>query len=181
MQSLQALMQQLERSAQWQASASLRQVLALWPQLVGAAVAQHSQPIKIHRNCLEVSVSSSAWAQTLTFERAKILAKLHQQIPPIIHEVRDVRFSTVRWRQTQQRSDLAVRSHLTAHPSWVSAPARQLRPTSPRNVAEAFRQWSIRKQAQLAHQSICPECQRPCPQQELQRWSICAICMTYHL
>ncbi|MEM0981943.1 MAG: DUF721 domain-containing protein, partial [Cyanobacteria bacterium P01_H01_bin.58] len=104
MQSLQALMRQLEQSAQWQASATLRQILARWPQLVGAAVAQHSQPVKTHRKLLEVSVSSSAWAQTLTFERTKILTKLHQQIPASIYEVQDLRFTTVRWRQPQQRS-----------------------------------------------------------------------------
>ncbi|MEO1094040.1 MAG: DUF721 domain-containing protein [Cyanobacteria bacterium J06638_28] len=179
MQSLQALMQQLEQSAQWQASATLRQILARWPQLVGTAVAQHSQPVKIHRKLLEVSVSSSAWAQTLTFERTKILTKLHQQISASIHEVQDLRFTTVRWRQPQQRSDIAARTTLSTHPSWAPRPQGNSW-APPQNANEAFQQWSTWKQAQLTHQSICPECQRPCPQQELQRWSACAICMTHH-
>lgn len=171
-------MQKLERSPQWQASSTLRQILALWPQLVGKAVAQHSQPTKIHRRALQVSVSSAAWAQTLTFERLKILQKLHQAIPPSQAEIQDLRFATAQWQRVTQRSQLTPSVNLAEHPSWATSPPRSAR-SRPEDVTTAFNQWATDKQRQLSSQSRCPSCHSPCPSQELQRWSICAICMTH--
>ncbi|MBE7381377.1 MAG: DUF721 domain-containing protein [Leptolyngbya sp. SIO1E4] len=179
MQSLQTLMQQLERSPRWQASASFRQLLTLWPQLVGTAVAQHSWPHQVQRGILHVSVSSAAWAQTLTFERCRILEKLHRQIPATVTEIQELRFATARWRQTTQRSRPLASPQLREHPSWAQVPQRQAT-LSPNTADDAFHGWSQRLQRQLADQSLCPECQRPCPTQELQRWPACAICMTHH-
>jgi len=177
MQSLHTLMTQLERSPAWRSNASFRQLLAQWPQLVGAAVAQHSQPTKVQRGVLQVTVSSAAWAQTLTFERYRILQKLRQQMPAIATEIQDMRFTTARWRQDSQRARPPARTVLNQHPSWVAAPTHPSQ-VPPQTAAEAFQRWAHQRQAQLAHQSRCPRCQRPCPSQELQRWSACAICMS---
>ncbi|HEY9890101.1 MAG TPA: DUF721 domain-containing protein [Candidatus Obscuribacterales bacterium] len=178
MQSLQALMNNLERSPQWQATSNLRQVLALWPQLVGESVAQHSQPIKIYRHVLQVSVSSAAWAQTLTFERSRILQKLHTQLPATQAEIHDLRFAAAEWQPVQVRSRPGS-TNLQEHPSWAALPQRAT-PLSPTPTASsAFQQWATRRRTQLANQSQCPRCQAPCPTQELRRWSVCAICMTH--
>ncbi|MDB9525914.1 DUF721 domain-containing protein [Oscillatoria sp. CS-180] len=179
MQPLQALMKNLERSPQWRASSGLRQILAVWPQLVGEAVAQHSQPIKIYRSALQVSVSSAAWSQTLTFERLRILQKLHQRLPNLKTEIRDMRFSTAKWQQVTQRSQPISQQMLTEHPSWGGACKKSLRQPSPQTAKAAFQQWAIQKRNQLASQSRCPRCHCPCPTQELQRWSVCAICVSH--
>lgn len=178
MQSLQALMTTLERSPQWQATSVLRHVLAVWPQLVGQAVAQHSQPTKISRGVLLVAVSSAAWAQTLTFERSHILQKLHQKVPAAKPEIRDIRFAAAQWQRLTQRSQPLLNSSLAEHPSWAALPPRQSK-QSPPTATSAFQQWAERKRHQLSSQSRCPYCQCPCPTQELQRWSVCAICMTH--
>lgn len=178
MQSLQNLMQQLERSPQWQASAPFRTVLARWPQIVGAAVAQHSQPRKIQRGVLQVSVSSAAWAQTLTFERIRILHKLHQQVPAIAPEIKEMRFTTAQWRTTAAAPLRRTAHQAVEHPSWV----RALPPPSPsssQTVTTVFQHWSQHTRHRLSQQSLCPKCRRPCPDQELKRWSACAICMTH--
>jgi len=104
MQSIQTLMNTLERSPQWQANASVRRVLALWPQLVGEAVAQHSRPTKIQRRVLQVAVSSAAWSQTLTFERSRILQKLHESLPETQSTIADLRFAAGNWHQEGRRS-----------------------------------------------------------------------------
>jgi predicted nucleic acid-binding Zn ribbon protein len=179
MQSLNALMQQLERSPEWQSTALLRRILALWPQLVGEAVAQHSQPTKMQHHRLEVTVSSSAWSQTLTFERPRILQKLRDRLPETRELIHDLRFTTVRWRQSQQKLTPPPQGVLAAHPSWVSG-ASGHRATRPHTAAEAFASWATWRQAQWAQQSTCPACQHPCPTQELQRWSMCSICVAQH-
>ena len=179
MQSLQTLMRQLERTPGWQAAAPLRQLVALWPRLVGAAVAQHSAPNRIQRGVLYVSVSSAAWAQTLTFERPRILAKIHEQIPVMVSDVQEIRFSTARWHQNAQRSRSLTPFQQTQHPSWIQPVSRLSQPL-PKTAETAFRAWSHHMRAQLATQSSCPKCKRPCPTQELERWTVCSICMTHY-
>jgi predicted nucleic acid-binding Zn ribbon protein len=178
MQSLQALMKQLERSPEWQSSAPLRQVLAAWPEVVGAAVAQHSQPLKVQRGVLQVAVSSAAWAQTLTFERIRILQKLHQRVPAIASDIQEMRFATAQWQRTKSQPKGVNFPSLRGHPSWAP-PLPTPFATLPTTAAGAFQQWSKRVQSQLATQSTCPRCQRPCPTSELHRWSVCAICATH--
>lgn len=178
MQSLNALMKNLERSPQWRANAGLRQVLAIWPQLVGAAVAQHSRPTKIYRGVLQVAVSSAAWAQTLTFERLRILQKLHEQLPATQTEIQDLRFTSAQWHRETQQSQPTRQDSLASHPSWADLPARRSQ-RPPQTADMAFQQWANRRRAQLSSQSQCPRCQSPCPTQELQRWSVCAICITH--
>ncbi|MEM9009233.1 MAG: DUF721 domain-containing protein [Cyanobacteria bacterium P01_F01_bin.86] len=178
MQSLQMLMQQLERSPRWQASAAFRELLALWPQLVGTAVAQHSRPHQIQRGSLHVAVSSSAWAQTLTFERLRILDKIHQQIPTTKTDIHEIRFATARWRQVQRRSRPLKPPQIVEHPSWTSSPQIGAQPR-PQTATDAFNHWAQRIQIQFATQSLCPECRCPCPTQELKRWPACSICMSH--
>lgn len=180
MQSLQTLIRRLERSPQWQSSALFRQLLALWPQLVGSAVAQHSRPYSLQKTTLRVAVSSAAWAQTLMFERLRILQKLHQQLPMTASEIDEIRFSTVHWPRVSRSSRAKAVPKLEHHPSWAKPVASANNGGATLKTPEqVFRQWSLRKQAQLASQSLCPHCKRPCPVQELQRWSRCAICMTH--
>ena len=179
MQSLQTLIRQLERSPRWRDSVGFRRLLMLWPQIVGNAVAQHSQPSQIKRGVLHVSVSSAAWAQTLTFERLRILDKIHQQIPAIAKDIKEIRFASARWQQLQRRSQPLDTPQLTEHPSWTRAVQISSQPT-PKTAADAFHHWSQTIQTQLADQSVCPECRCPCPAQELQRWPACSICMSHH-
>lgn len=178
MQSIHTLMQTLESSPQWQANASLRRLLALWPQLVGDAVAQHSRPTKIYRRALQVSVSSAAWSQTLTFERSRILQKLHAALPETQNTIQDLRFATADWNRLAQRSHPDHVPTLMQHPSWAAGPPRSLT-SNPRSATSAFQQWADRKRVQLANQSQCPRCQSPCPTQEVNRWGVCAVCIAH--
>jgi len=178
MQSIQALMKTLERSPQWQANASLRRVLARWPQLVGEAVAQHSRPTKIQRRVLLVSVSSAAWSQTLTFERSRILQKLHESLPETQSAIHDLRFAAGDWHQAGRRSQPSDSPSISQHPSWVAWP-QQLDVRPSQSATSAFQQWAERRQAQLASQSQCPRCQSPCPTQEITRWGVCAVCIAH--
>jgi predicted nucleic acid-binding Zn ribbon protein len=178
MQSLQTLMQHLDQSPQWRATAGLRQILAVWPQLVGEAVAQHSQPTKVYRDVLQVTVSSAAWAQTLTFERPRILHNLHQTLPATQTTIQDLRFSAAQWQRERPRSHPRSTIALADHPSWAGA-LQHTKALPPQTADMAFQQWEHRRRTQLSTQSQCPRCHCPCPTQELQRWSMCAICITH--
>lgn len=50
--------------------------LVLWARLAGAAIARRSEPRTLRDGVLTVQVTSSAWAQELTFLHDSLLAKL---------------------------------------------------------------------------------------------------------
>lgn len=175
MEPLQSLIKQLERSPQWQASATFRQLAALWPQLVGTAVADHSQPRKVQRSVLMVAVSSASWAQTLAFERRRILAKIHQQLPSTQSEIKDIRFAAAQWRSPQPTQGQLAKPQAQLE-RWAASPKRPA-DAAKMTLDDAFSQWSHQKRLRLANQSHCPRCHRPCPTQEITRYRACAICI----
>jgi predicted nucleic acid-binding Zn ribbon protein len=60
------------------------EILAIWPQVVGAEIAARTQPIKIERGVLYVRVDHSAWMQELHFMEREILAKLRESAPDVV-------------------------------------------------------------------------------------------------
>ncbi|MGD1905796.1 MAG: DUF721 domain-containing protein [Leptolyngbyaceae cyanobacterium] len=175
MQSLQQVMTDLEASPQWRSQAALRNVLKVWPQVVGAAVAQHSRPTDLKRQVLQVRVTSAAWSQTLTFERLKILHKLRPHLPASV-TIRDIRFSSGRWSTPSQtlREDTVWANH----PSQWFQEIAPLKPERPDSAIAAFNQWQQDLQLRNRTHKLCPSCQCPCPPGELARWGVCSICAT---
>jgi predicted nucleic acid-binding Zn ribbon protein len=176
MQSLRNVMGQLEQSPQWHAQARFRRLLSLWPQVVGAAVSQHSRPTGLQRDTLLVAVSSAAWAQTLTLERLSILKKLRDRLPKT-EAPTDIRFSTGRWASAPQGTPLPNPA-LNGGEAPTPALRRQAPDPRPKTAAAAFEQWADRLRSHQAQQPSCPTCGCPSPPAELQRWSCCSLCAT---
>ena len=57
-------------------AARAQRVLQRWPEIVGEMLASRSQPDKVDRGTLWVSVQGSAWAQELRMLETQILAKI---------------------------------------------------------------------------------------------------------
>ncbi|MDA0265622.1 MAG: DUF721 domain-containing protein [Cyanobacteria bacterium] len=176
MQSLQQAMADLEASPQWRSQASLRNVLRVWPQVVGPAVAQHSRPTGLQKQILQVMVTSAAWSQTLTFERLQILDKLRPHLPKAV-VVNDIRFSSGRWSSAPQPS--LGDTVLANHPSRLSSTIAQANRGRPESAIAAFNQWRHDLDTRNDQQKCCPSCHCPCPPGELARWSVCSICAAH--
>lgn len=151
--------------------------LQYWSEVVGQAVAPHTQLLSIQRDVLWVATSSAAWAQSLTFERSRILTKLNTYVPT---PLTDIRFSTAQW----QRPDTIAKNRAIsdnffagAHPS-VLAPTRssQINPPKSKDAQAAFSQWARATQQKNHNLPLCPQCQAPTPPGELERWKVCCIC-----
>lgn len=174
---LSSLIKGLENQDSWQTQRQFRLVLQHWPKAVGFAVARQTKPISIHRAELYVAAATSVWAQTLTYERFKILRKLNRhQLQPI----RNIRFSTAQW--TSPMADIAAieRSRLsnqlgTRHPSYTGQTTQPFE-TAATTPLEAFDRWADVIQKMQRNQVLCPNCRCRCPQGELDRWSVCALC-----
>lgn len=57
-------------------AASVRGIFGAWTELVGEAVAQHVQPVKLERSVLVVEVDEPHWATELRFLESSLCATL---------------------------------------------------------------------------------------------------------
>jgi predicted nucleic acid-binding Zn ribbon protein len=175
---LNSLINGLENQASWRSQQQFRRVLQHWPKAVGFAVARKTRPISIQQGTLYVAAATAAWAQTLSYERLNILRKLNQhQLLPL----KNIRFSSAQWTQqtTQTAADrdagaiAKLSNEISQHPSDVSSvPNLPPQPTAD----DAFWRWAQIVQQMQRSQALCTRCRCHCPQGELDRWGICALC-----
>jgi len=180
--------------SEWDQQRQFRQLIEQWPTLVGDSVAQHSCPLEILNGVLQVATSTAVWAQNLSFERRRILKKLNQRSQFQVLNLKDIRFSTAQWHNRPGSSGaIAVDTRLNSHQQqlqWQQHPSRlpalkqntdAAAPVEPApSAAEAFAHWAYRRQQQVSQVPACPQCKSPSPAGELQRWGVCAFCMTRH-
>jgi predicted nucleic acid-binding Zn ribbon protein len=65
----------------WESPIARADVLASWPEIVGADTAQHAVPLGIEDGVLLVQCDSTAWAQQLRLMQATVLAQLVERFP----------------------------------------------------------------------------------------------------
>jgi predicted nucleic acid-binding Zn ribbon protein len=152
-------------------------VLQYWSEVVGQAVAPHTQLLSIQRDVLWVATSSAAWAQTLTMERSRILTKLNAYVPM---PLTDIRFSTAQWQRPETIArDRAIPTEFFAgaHPSTLETTSlSEIKPPKSKDAQAAFSQWVKTTQQRTHNLPLCPQCQAPTPPGELARWQVCCIC-----
>ncbi|MEM9003344.1 MAG: DUF721 domain-containing protein [Cyanobacteria bacterium P01_F01_bin.86] len=169
---LKELIQGLESQDSWQTQRQFRLVLQHWPKAVGFAVARKTRPIGIQRNTLYVATATAAWANTLSYERLNILKKINQNQR---NHLKNIRFSTAQWSSKSPSPQANVAN--AQHPSYVGQVPTL--PKSPEQTpTEAFGRWASTIQKMQSHQAMCPRCKCHCPQGELDRWAVCALCAT---
>jgi predicted nucleic acid-binding Zn ribbon protein len=69
-----------------------RELLSLWPTVVGEEIAARTRAVRVDRGVLYVQVSHSAWLQELHFMEKEIFRKLRETAPDI--EFHRIRFET---------------------------------------------------------------------------------------
>ncbi len=57
-----------------------QKILDLWERVVGKAVAERTEPIRVQNRVLQVKVDSSVWMQQLQFMKGLIIQKFQQQL-----------------------------------------------------------------------------------------------------
>lgn len=140
----------------------LETILLAWPGIVGARVAQHSQPLELHDGVLVVATRSSAWSQQLQFLEPEILSRLCAHGVP--------RLTALRFRSGRLRG---------LKPAPRPGPSRRVRaapavpePEPAPDMAAAFER--ARRRITLAAASAerrCGQCAAPA------RGAYCAPCL----
>jgi predicted nucleic acid-binding Zn ribbon protein len=175
--SIDSILGALEKQAQFQQLQQFRRVVASWSEVVGVAVASHTKPIAISRNVLRVAASSSAWSQTLTLERSRILKKLNPLLP---EPLSDIRFSVAQWQNISNSKPSGDAIEPTSSPETSSRQQQTSMPVVKREAAKdpqaAFASWAQNLQKRSQYLPLCSQCQCHTPLAELERWGICAFC-----
>ncbi|MFQ4140109.1 DUF721 domain-containing protein [Nodosilinea sp. PGN35] len=176
--SIHNVIHQLEKQPRWRSRGQFRQVLNSWAAVVGEGVARQAAPMRLDQDVLHVAVINPMWAQTLTLERVRILAKLNARLQL---NLSDIRFSSGDWYRQNRSAPAAPASPaelppwLQQHPSYEprAIPRSTQRPQTPE---ESFERWAGMTQQLAAQQPLCPQCHCHCPSGELKRWGRCSIC-----
>lgn len=184
-QSLEQVLGTFEQQRQWQKPQQLQSLLRIWPEVVGEAVAAHTRPQKIQRSTLLVATSSAVWAQNLSFERHRILAKLQTRLSI---PIRDIHFSSAAWYHSlsagqqlgSEQEMTAWKQHPSQLPPVLKFPSSQSSLHTKPNLRVATQHWRQRMQTRSHTLPACPDCGCPTPPGELQRWGICAFCASKH-
>ncbi|WP_404785106.1 DciA family protein [Altericista sp. CCNU0014] len=170
---LNAVLSQLKQT-HWRDQQSFDAFVRLWPEIVGAAVAAQTRPVKLStQGILHVAVSGGAWAQNLAFERVRILKKVNATWHG---SVKDIYFSTRDWhRSPSPQHRYALDLKLVSAESASGKPKARSQPADAR---DAFSRWSVAVQKRTKGNDRCPICQCPTPLEELRRWNHCALCLS---
>ncbi|NJN72095.1 MAG: DUF721 domain-containing protein [Limnothrix sp. RL_2_0] len=166
------VLKHLMSSAAWQHQKRFQHIAALWPTLVSSKNLAHSRPIHITDNILWIATSSTTWSQHLNLQRRQLLHRLNQQLPETLT---DLRFSAVHWRYKPAYSPLAEKPS-SSHPSLSNPLDPVIKPAPQVTAIAAVTQWLERQQDRLEQAPLCPKCQVPTPQGELNRWQMCSCC-----
>lgn len=108
-----ASIQRLVADRGWERQTAEASVLARWGHLVGAGIAEHSQPVSLHDGALIVAAESTAWATQLRLLAPRILQRLRAELGPDIVTT--------------------LRVHGPTAPSWKKGP-RSVRGRGPRDT-----------------------------------------------
>ncbi len=175
--SLNHILAAVENQPQWQGPQEFQRLLKVWPQVVGAAVADQTRPFSLSRDVLYVATSSSVWAQELKFRRRSILKKLNTLLSM---PLTDIHFSTTQWQKDTSAETWGANSATLwqEHPSLVvDTPAPEMIESPlPQDAHSTFQSWAMAMQARSLSLPLCPQCDCPTPPGELQRWSMCGLC-----
>jgi predicted nucleic acid-binding Zn ribbon protein len=184
----------LQARGYWQAP-PLQILLNCWHEIVGNTIVLHTRPIFIQRDVLYVATSSAAWAQTLTFERKNLLANVNRkllapsgvvsstettEIQQTHSPLTDIRFSTAGWNSCRHIIKPKRPTH-TEHPCYLEHNSfefteKGIVANDGNAVNMAFDRWAKKVQISSLNQPLCPQCQSPAPEGEVQRWGVCALC-----
>lgn len=108
-----ALMAGLMHDRGWERKTAEASVLARWEHLIGAGIAEHSEPVSLRDGALVVACESTAWATQLRLLTPRILQRLRAELGPDIVT--------------------SLRVHGPTAPSWKKGP-RSVRGRGPRDT-----------------------------------------------
>jgi predicted nucleic acid-binding Zn ribbon protein len=150
-----------------------------------------AQNLVFERQRILAKLNQKLGEQSPLREQPPLTEQPTQGQPPEPQFLKDIRFSTAQWHSDVVQPTLAevYQTQLwQQHPSRLDLPAAQpetqrvpqpgprAEPPPPKTPDSAFQQWAGHLRTQAKHLPLCPVCDCPTPQGELDRWNVCGLC-----
>jgi predicted nucleic acid-binding Zn ribbon protein len=92
------LINELVNDRQWQGGLAEGEIFIKWPEIVGAEIALHSEPVEIKEKKLFIKCSSTAWATQLNLVKTELLNSI-KKVAPAISELEIYGPNAPSWRK----------------------------------------------------------------------------------
>ena len=161
------------KKTHWKEQQAFQKLLDEWSEIVGPSVSAQTTPLTITpKRVLQVATSSGVWAHNLSFERKNLLKKINDRFKL---GLKDIFFTTSQWGRSTSRAFVPDRGE----PIDLSKVRQRRRPERdmPTDPQSAFERWADTIQSRSQRLDICPVCECPTPQTELDRWDMCSLCV----
>ncbi|MEM9271943.1 MAG: DciA family protein [Cyanobacteria bacterium P01_F01_bin.143] len=176
---LDKILGKLTQQPEWQEYRQYQQLLKCWSQVINRPTSQNTRPLYFSRGIFGIATSSAAWAQELTLQRYSLLKKLNKRLN---FDIKDIRFTPARWDDTIIQNSSAYSSKKFHKRKEIAVPlTKQAESTEenirPETVDKSLQTWleKVKRKSQIL--PLCPQCDSPTPQKELDRWHLCCHCM----
>ncbi len=174
--SLDHLLEVLAKQPKWEEYRRYVEICDIWPTIMPKKAASQSQPLYIQRDILWIAVSSSVWAQQLSFESYSLLKQLNYHLSG--SPLHKLRFSPAQWHPHRDQEQPSSPDQARSFFSYIDAVKPS--PQTPQTPEEAFQRWTKAIAQHLDTLPLCPQCHCRTPAIELERWSQCYLCITQH-
>lgn len=169
--SIDKLLNQILSQPQWERQRRYHQLTKFWYQVINQKIAQHTRPVSLRDDILYIATSSSSWCQDLNLQRRSLIVKINRRIET---PIKDLHFASVKWYQNQVITT-DNQDDSKEHPSMI-IPESSFNFFPSDTPQEALEKWLQVIKNRATTWKICPRCHTNCPEGELKRWNICAIC-----
>ena len=179
--SLDKILSKVTQQPEWQEYNQYQQLVTCWCQVVNRKISQNTRPLYFSRGIFGIATSSAVWAQELTLQRYSLLKKVNQQLN---FEVKDIRFTPARWADNIiQDNQVNLAKNLDNQENIAAFAAQQAEfsteTASPKTANESLQNWLEKVKKRSHNLPLCPQCNSPTPQKELERWHLCCHCMAH--
>ena len=177
--SLDKILSKITEQPEWQEYQQYQQLLKFWPQVINRKIAQNTRMLYFSRGILGIATSSAVWAQELTLQRYSLLKRLNKHLK---FDVKDIRFTPARWDNTinqHNQPNSAKKSNNKENIAFFlnKLPEPETNISMAKTPNESLQTWLEKVKMRSQTWPLCPQCNSPTPQKELERWHLCCHCM----
>ena len=171
--SLDKLLQIILAQPQCQRQKRFYELKQCWYEIVNHKVAQHTRPVSLKNEILYVATANAVWAQELSLQRRNLRRKINRRLDMPIN---DLHFASMKWHGNLSPIDEEDGAE-TIHPSAIAFSDNIMSDKAKSETPQqALEQWFEQIKNRSKNWHTCPQCQNLCPEGELKRWQMCAIC-----
>jgi predicted nucleic acid-binding Zn ribbon protein len=170
------VLQSLTRQPGWESYRRYCQAIEGWKRVVSPRLLDRTRPVSLRDDVLSVATRSAALAQELSLQRYSLVRKMN---PFLDEPIEDIHFSSARWFDLPPvpPDDAIEPAPIDEHPSYSAGENGSEKKAKNVHLSkEGFERLREKIDRRSRNWPLCPRCQSPSPNGEIDRWGHCAFC-----